>query len=183
MIVRELGSSSSSEESRVLACAIFFWIFFGRNSFDRDVGQFAAKWLAFLAMLTEAAGYWCNAWQPTLGQFQVLLAFKNGEFLQDTYLPTCTSDQRRGTSSKIPEGRILTEAAGYWCNAWQPTLGQFQVLLAFKNGEFCKKPTCRKGVSRHVRSLDNARLHNENSSSPRYVCIFSRLHSWPETWC
>ena len=27
----------------------FFW-FFCRNSFDRDVGQFAAKWLAFLAM-------------------------------------------------------------------------------------------------------------------------------------
>ena len=45
MIVRELGergSSSSSEESRVLACAIFFLIFC-RNSFDRDVGQFAAK--------------------------------------------------------------------------------------------------------------------------------------------
>ena len=45
MIVRELGErgySSSSEESRVLARAIFFWIFC-RNSFDRDVGQFAAK--------------------------------------------------------------------------------------------------------------------------------------------
>ena len=28
----------------------FFWIFFCQNSFDRDVGQFAAKWLAFLAM-------------------------------------------------------------------------------------------------------------------------------------
>ena len=39
MIVRELGergSSSSSEESRVLACAIFFFDFC-RNSFDRDV--------------------------------------------------------------------------------------------------------------------------------------------------
>ena len=45
MIVRELGergSSSSSEENRVLARAIFFK-FFCRNSFDRDVGQFAAK--------------------------------------------------------------------------------------------------------------------------------------------
>ena len=33
MIVRELGergSSSSSEESRVLACAIFFWIFLSK---------------------------------------------------------------------------------------------------------------------------------------------------------
>ena len=41
MIVRELGergSSSSSEESRVLACAILFFGFFCRNSFDRDVG-------------------------------------------------------------------------------------------------------------------------------------------------
>ena len=41
MIVRELGergSSSSSEESRVLACAIFFFLIFCRNSFDRDVG-------------------------------------------------------------------------------------------------------------------------------------------------
>ena len=50
MIVRELGErgsssskSSSNEESRVLACAIFFFGFFCRNSFDRDVGQFAAK--------------------------------------------------------------------------------------------------------------------------------------------
>ena len=46
MIVRELGergSSSSGEESCVLACAIFFLDFFCRNSFDRDVGQFAAK--------------------------------------------------------------------------------------------------------------------------------------------
>ena len=42
MIVRELGergSSSSREESRVLACAIYFFFdFFCRNSFDRDVG-------------------------------------------------------------------------------------------------------------------------------------------------
>ena len=30
--------------------APFFFGFFCRNSFDRDVGQFAAKWLAFLAM-------------------------------------------------------------------------------------------------------------------------------------
>ena len=46
MIVRELGergSSSSCEESSVLACAIFFLDFFCRDSFDRDVGQFAAK--------------------------------------------------------------------------------------------------------------------------------------------
>ena len=43
MIVRELGERGcSSEESRVLACAIFFG-FFCRNSFDHDVGQFAAK--------------------------------------------------------------------------------------------------------------------------------------------
>ena len=45
MIVRELGergSSSSNEESRVLVCAISFFDFC-RNSFDRDVGQFAAK--------------------------------------------------------------------------------------------------------------------------------------------
>ena len=41
---------SSSEESRMLACAIFFLDFFCRDSFDRDAGQFAAKWLAFLAM-------------------------------------------------------------------------------------------------------------------------------------
>ena len=48
MIVRELGergSSSSTEENRVLARAIFLFYFllFCRNSFDRDVGQFAAK--------------------------------------------------------------------------------------------------------------------------------------------
>ena len=41
VIVRELGergSSSSSEQSRVLACAIFLFLIFCRNSFDRDVG-------------------------------------------------------------------------------------------------------------------------------------------------
>ena len=42
MIVRDLGergSSSSSEENRVLTCAIiFFFDFFCRNSFDRDEG-------------------------------------------------------------------------------------------------------------------------------------------------
>ena len=44
MIVRQLGErGSSSEESRLLTCAIFFLDFFCRNSFDRDVGQFAAK--------------------------------------------------------------------------------------------------------------------------------------------
>ena len=44
MTVRQLGErGSSSEESHVLACAIFFFFDFCRNSFDRDVGQFAAK--------------------------------------------------------------------------------------------------------------------------------------------
>ena len=44
MTVRQLGEQgSSSEESRVLACAIFFFDFFCRNSFDLDVGQFAGK--------------------------------------------------------------------------------------------------------------------------------------------
>ena len=41
---------SSSKESRVLACANSFFEFFCRNSFDRGIGQFAVKWLAFLAM-------------------------------------------------------------------------------------------------------------------------------------
>ena len=51
MIVRPLGKrGSSSEGSPVLACAIFFWIFC-QNSFERDVGHFAATWLAFLAMV------------------------------------------------------------------------------------------------------------------------------------
>ena len=38
----------------------FFFGFFCRNSFDRDVGQFAAKWLAFLAMLV--AWPWLRKW-------------------------------------------------------------------------------------------------------------------------
>ena len=45
MIVRQLGErGSSSEESRLVSCEIFYFFdFFCRYSFDRDVGQFAAK--------------------------------------------------------------------------------------------------------------------------------------------
>ena len=53
MIPRQLGKrGSSDEEGRVLAYASFFFFLICRRcySLDHDVGQFAVKWLAFIAM-------------------------------------------------------------------------------------------------------------------------------------